>query len=136
MTISPNLATDILIHAARQTVACHEWVDDRLGDHGVCDDFPDETEALAGRTADLRRAVHEFTHYSDRRPVAAVEIIDGHTHVHYTFAAIIEQPGERLLFTSRRPADPDERDRGHYRVYADDQAATLRVEVYGPLELA
>ncbi|WP_045821119.1 hypothetical protein [Williamsia herbipolensis] len=134
MTRSPNLATDMLIETARRSVACHEWVDDRLGEHGANDDLPDETDALADAMQDLGAAVREFTSYSDGRPVHAVEIVDGGIHVHHTFQAVPVHHGERLLFTGPRPTDPDQPDRGHYRVYADDAAATLRVEVYGPLE--
>ena len=134
MTTSPNLATDILIEAASRTVDCHEHVDAVLGDRGVCDTLPDETEWLADRVGDLRRAVREFTHYSDGRPVAACEVVDGGVHVHHVFPAIIEHRSERLIYTCDRLRDPGTPHRGHFRVYADDAAATLRVEVYGPLE--
>ena len=135
MTTSPNLPTDMLIHAARCAVDCYEHVADRLSDHGVCDNLPDETDWLEDRMSTLRLAAREFSHYSDGRPVSACEVIDTGVHIHHVFPAIVEHRGERLLFTDRRLSDPDQPDRGHYRVYADDAAATLRVELYGPLEL-
>ena len=136
MSQSPNLATDMLLHAALETTDCFSWVIDTLSDHGVCDDHQFETDALAETVANLHRATFEFTHYSDGRPIRATEVVDGGIHISHVFAAVIEQRGERLLFTDRRLRDPGTPDRGHYRVYVDDAAATLRVEVFGPLELA
>ena len=131
---SPNLATDMLIHAALETVDTHAWTIDVLSDHGVCDQHPDETDALASTVADLQRATFEFTHYSDGRVIRATEMVDNNVHISHIFAAVPEHRGERLLFTDRRPHDPGTPDRGHYRVYVDDAAARLRVEVFGPLE--
>lgn len=136
MSQSPNLATDMLLHAALETTDCFSWVIDTLSDHGVCDDHQFETDALAETVANLHRATFEFTHYSDGRPIRATEVVDGGIHISHVFAAVAEQRGERLLFTDRRLRDPGTPDRGHYRVYVDDAAATLRVEVFGPLELA
>ena len=82
----------------------------------------------------LQRATFEFTHYSDGRVIRATEMVDNHVHISHIFAAVPEHRGERLLFTDRRPHDPGTPDRGHYRVYVDDAAARLRVEVFGPLE--
>lgn len=134
MTRSPNITVDMLIHAARCAVDCHEHVADRLGEHGVCDTLPDETDWLADRMSTLRLVAREFTHYSDGRPVAACEVVDGGVHVHHVFPAIIEHRSERLIYTCDRLRDPGTPHRGHFRVYADDAEATLRVEVYGPLE--
>ena len=136
MSQSPNRETDVLIYAALETTDCFSWVIDTLSDHGVCDDHQFETDALAETVANLHRATFEFTHYSDGRPIRATEVVDGGIHISHVFAAVVEQRGERLLFTDRRLRDPGTPDRGHYRVYVDDAAATLRVEVFGPLELA
>ena len=43
MSQSPNLATDMLIYAALETVDTHSWVIDTLSNHGVCDDHETET---------------------------------------------------------------------------------------------
>ena len=134
MSQSPSLAVDMLIYAALETVDTHGWVIDTLSDHGVCDQHPDETDALASTVADLQRATFEFTHYSDGRIIRATEVVDNGIHVSHVFPAVVEHRGERLLFTDRRLRDPGTPDRGHYRVYVDDAAATMRVEVYGPLE--
>ncbi|MGW0454886.1 hypothetical protein [Gordonia sputi] len=134
MSQSPNLATDMLIYAALETVDTHSWVIDTLSNHGVCDDHETETDALADAVGDLHRATYEFTHYSDGRVIRANEVIDNGIHVSHVFPAVVEHRGERLLFTDRRLRDPGTPDRGHYRVYVDDAAATMRVEVFGPLE--
>ena len=131
---SPNLATDMLIYAALGVVDCHSWVIDVLSDYGVCDEHEIETDALGDALGDLHRATYEFTHYSDGRPIRATEMVDNHVCISHVFAAVVENRGERLLFTDRRPHDPGTPDRGHYRVYSNDAAATLRVELYGPLE--
>lgn len=134
MSQSPNLAVDMLIYAALETTDCFSWVIDTLSDHGVCDDHQFETDALAETVANLHRATFEFTHYSDGRPIRATEVVDGGIHISHVFAPAVEQRGERLLFTDRRLRDPGTPDRGHFRVYVDDAAATMRVELYGPLE--
>ena len=95
MTRSPNITVDMLIHAARCAVNCHEHVADRLGEHGVCDDLPDETDWLADRMSTLHLVAREFTRYSDGRPVSACEVIDTGVHVHHVFPAIVEHRGEQ-----------------------------------------
>lgn len=134
MTRSPNRATDFLIAAVKEVEATHGWTADNLADSGCADLHDAELDALDEAVADLRRARQEFTHYSDgRRIEASVEIEPGRGHYfHYVFAAPVEHRGERLLCESNRPADPDEGDRGRYRVWVDDSAATIRVELIEP----
>lgn len=134
--ISPSLSVDFLIETARNAARCHGWVDEELVD--VLDHDHDriesQTDALAERVTALRHAVAEFTYYHDGRPVVGRAVVDDAVHIEHVFAAAPAR-GERLLFTADRPADPDAPPRGHYRVYVNDTAATLRVEVYGPLDV-
>ena len=136
MTRSPNLATDMLIETAHRAASVFEYADDqiadRLGNHS--EHIEDLTGLLADHLADVKGAVREFTHYSDGRRIGHTEVVDDRIHVCHIFEAVPRHHGERLLYSCPRPRDPEEPDRGHYRVYVDDVAATLRVEVFGPLE--
>ena len=136
MTTSPNLAVDFLIAAAQEVHALHEWSDELLGDAGVFDDpkLAPGQDALAEAIGDLGHALREFTNFSDGRPIqASVEIEPERGHFFsYIFKPIPEHRGERMLFETHRPADPDEGDRGTYRVFVDDRAATIRVELLDP----
>lgn len=135
MTRSPNVATDMLIDAAIEAEMLYEWADQTLCDHGVGDQHRDPLDALADAMENLRRAFREFTHYSDGRVIRTCIDIDpdrtGYTFG-YTFPAIVEHRGERLLCEAARPTDPDEPDRGQYRIYVDDAACTIRVELTDP----
>ncbi|MDS1115297.1 hypothetical protein RD149_16180 [Gordonia westfalica] len=133
MTTSPNRSIDFLIYTAKEVECVHGWVDDHLGSAGIADEQPD-LDYLAEAVADMRRALREFTQYSDGRTIeTSVEIEEGRGHFfHYTFKAVPEQRGERMLCEASRSSDPDEGDRGRYRVFADDARCTLRVELIEP----
>ncbi|MGC5245399.1 hypothetical protein ACPXB3_00465 [Gordonia sp. DT219] len=129
---SPNLPTDMLIAAAKEVETVHMWTADRFADHGVADAYQAETDALGDVVGELRRALHEFTEYSDGRPIEACVGIERGRTFGYVFKAVPEHRGERMLYEAPRPADPDEGDRGTYRVHVDDRAATVRVELLPP----
>ncbi|MGV6990875.1 hypothetical protein ACUY3U_05340 [Gordonia amicalis] len=133
MTTSPNRATDFLIYTAKEVECVHGWVDAHLSDTGVNDEHPD-LDHLETAVADMRRALREFTHYSDGRTIEKqLEIEEGRGHFfHYTFPAVPEKRGERMLCEHQRSADPDEGDRGRYRIFVDDTHCTLRVELLPP----
>jgi hypothetical protein len=131
---SPNIAVDMLISAALAAEQIHGWADQCLSDAG-CGDEHEPLDALAEAMADVRRATREFTHYSDGRHILTTTEIEpdrpGHNFT-YTFPAIIEHRGERLLAEGPRPADPEEGNRGQYRVFVDDAACTVRIELTPP----
>ncbi|MGV9795554.1 hypothetical protein [Gordonia sp. NPDC003422] len=135
MTRSPNIETDMLLDAAAETELLHGHTADLLADHGCADTHDEPLDALSEAVDNLRRAARNFTHYSDGRVIRVCIEIDpdrrGHTFA-YTYPAIVEQRGERLLCTGDRPRDPDESDRGRYEVWVDDGAATIRVRLTGP----
>ena len=136
MTTSPSLAVDFLIATAEEVRTVHGWADELLCDANVADDDNHSTSlnALSEAVGDLGRALREFTHYSDGRPIqASVEIEPGRGHFFgYVFKPVPEHQGERMLFETHRPADPEEGDRGTYKIWVDDRAATIRVELRGP----
>ncbi len=121
---------DVLAWAAHKAIETMDWVSDSLGSQGV-DTEMEEFDALDTARRDLIAAAKLTARYSDGRPIQTR--IDIETGVYFTHVWPYRATdiGERLLYTSRRSADPGE-DNGTYNLYVDESKCSMRVELIDP----